>query len=1267
MAFIVYGLLGVLGLPVGAFPMCSIVISVFSVGGRYTSVHVTDRNVFVQILGLETHKYSLLRMLRRLLNFFSNPAPPNPSGDAERDIRGAQVNAGYPYYQWGGQNTGPGGPIVPLQPMFYPFQPHIPNAGGFPAPYHGYLPPPYPAPMMFPPGQGLGYPFQIQGVASANAALSSTEPRGIGTEGKVKEEVREVGPTSMAVQSGKALKEEDPTNDATDWPDGPQRREVPFGLEKRKWKDTKWVWRSSGNVYRNGHTPRCGYVWACSLAITRRAGGLFDQKLGRLHELSRRRSLAGCVNQIWCSQSATRRPTITRSHGMVKLFWSGNTMDTTSILGLQVATCRELKKRPWTNRTWVYSPLEISPALANPRAARYQLSQSQARLGIAPSVATKGGLSILRSLAELQEELKKPFMINSSLHGPVFLMFQTPFMETVLQDSISPGMKKILKRRGLAFEKKYLLHVFDFSASQRGAHAEEFADAIIAMDPRFRSLTAASQEIERNEYLKQAQEAERGCEFHFWQSAERIMSNGALVPQAKSGEFNRISRIHGWLSWWLRPAFASMIFPAVSAIDRTIADQIPTTSNPVEHQHSLLHHAVSVDQDLIPGIKKLFLHVQELESQYSAIKAYSLWSDEARQAFLLLVPKDSFLDGLTYRYDRRLKYMHDSTSLAKFKQDLDLTQTIILNYVIDKWKLVASGDMVVRWNGCRLVLSAFRGPLPLNQRVFNIVSDAQADSNVNLDRVFFENSFKIPDHDGSYVTYELIGRVLFEGNHFTSQLRFGGRAYTYNDIDGKLVPDTDSNLLETRDTRSVFYVYHRSSHKSMTSRTVNEIKLDYERPTIQKLPSSISVHSSTPDAVIQPATSIGPERSPSPVLSNENPPHSHTLPLENSLDLPPICEYTPDAFISCNSCVDLSCWKKIFTDLGDAWCCPECMNTPGGRWDQHIMFQALNRNRLEIYRGKSSRYTKDMGKIKWPMRFHEDANDNGYMNTGIRENLEGSYGAILEIILTQRKHPIIHSRGNAQAMYDVEFEQLFDLYILAGDKSLMNPFLVQLRHDTEAATLDHHHVHLLGSVLFSLVIIRTYLGADSSADDQIFWLSRKLTQHQKQSILPDDPFADAKRGHLIRHLTAPEKAMAASVPGELLGPHAGLLSGLRKQVELAGMDLDLPTGFRLSGARAENGQIYQFFSTTANGLTGGPPFTPRLITHDYQLASTPAFTPAEPAPITPPAVEPPKKTAKRSRQGEASGLRRSTYEESRNNFMQKMPWKDIHSVERKGE
>ena len=83
-------------------------------------------------------------------------------------------------------------------------------------------------------------------------------------------------------------------------------------------------------------------------------------------------------------------------------------------------------------------------------------------------------------------------------------------------------------------------------------------------------------------------------------------------------------KINGWLSWWLRPAFASMIFPACSFVDPAVAEQVPSTSNPAEHQDSLLHHAVGVDQDLIPGAKKLFLHISEIESQYRAIKGEQL-------------------------------------------------------------------------------------------------------------------------------------------------------------------------------------------------------------------------------------------------------------------------------------------------------------------------------------------------------------------------------------------------------------------------------------------------------------------------------------------------------------------------------------------------------------------------------------------------------------------------------------------------------------------
>ena len=67
-----------------------------------------------------------------------------------------------------------------------------------------------------------------------------------------------------------------------------------------------------------------------------------------------------------------------------------------------------------------------------------------------------------------------------------------------------------------------------------------------------------------------------------------------------------------------------MIFPACSFVDPAVAEQVLFTSNPAEHQHSLLHHAVGVDRDLIPGAKKLFLHVSEIESQYRAIKGESL-------------------------------------------------------------------------------------------------------------------------------------------------------------------------------------------------------------------------------------------------------------------------------------------------------------------------------------------------------------------------------------------------------------------------------------------------------------------------------------------------------------------------------------------------------------------------------------------------------------------------------------------------------------------
>ena len=101
-------------------------------------------------------------------------------------------------------------------------------------------------------------------------------------------------------------------------------------------------------------------------------------------------------------------------------------------------------------------------------------------------------------------------------------------------------------------------------------------------------------------------------------------------------------------------------------------------------------------------------------------------------------------------------------------------------------------------------------------QVLNIVSDLRGDSTLQPKRAQLRNMFQVPDKDGSFVTYNLIGRVLYENEHFWSQLQFEGHTYTYNDMkkDGNLIPMMDPHQLEHQDLRSFYYVYHRTSVKS---------------------------------------------------------------------------------------------------------------------------------------------------------------------------------------------------------------------------------------------------------------------------------------------------------------------------------------------------------------------------------------------------------------------------------------------------------------------
>lgn len=190
----------------------------------------------------------------------------------------------------------------------------------------------------------------------------------------------------------------------------------------------------------------------------------------------------------------------------------------------------------------------------------------------------------------------------------------------------------------------------DFSQAQQAAHAEEFANTMMSqltssmggtsamLDPDVRALQHAN-------FVKKVLQYQQGCVTHFQRLAMRIKQDRSLVPTELVNTFDmclmrmlslETSRqeledtftilrtqfpplLSGWLDWWYRRKASEMIFPAsrVDADDFRSTD-IPRTSNPIETQHSLLHHATGTDHDLLSGFEALFRHVKQLEKQYNA-------------------------------------------------------------------------------------------------------------------------------------------------------------------------------------------------------------------------------------------------------------------------------------------------------------------------------------------------------------------------------------------------------------------------------------------------------------------------------------------------------------------------------------------------------------------------------------------------------------------------------------------------------------------------
>ncbi|KAJ6535381.1 hypothetical protein DFH09DRAFT_1091717 [Mycena vulgaris] len=527
---------------------------------------------------------------------------------------------------------------------------------------------------------------------------------------------------------------------AMDWPTGFVWRESVKSRGERKWKHTKWAWRSNGVVQHQGYAAEvrgCLGVFRCGSCqrLTRPKTQASDRRI---------QIQAGCT-----SRTCPVEPPLLHDECEARAFHYNIQRDAETILVWEHSGDHSTHARPPGGRlskaqeTQVDAQVmrkqdasahalrtgdpgpgsvlfpDISDSLAAPGAARYALGQSQARLGITTG-STKGGLAFMSAFADLNNRFSTPFIIDSGLSGPVYLTLQTPFMDEIIREAVEswivdladgPGASRhgfvidgdhsffrqgpllatcafsttsrewtpilyswingldtahhrphfrhifqsIIKHAGDRFTRKLLLCVMDFSGAQRGAHAEEYADTIIGITPGFATLSKEAQAAERRHLVREAEEAEVGCEVHFWRSADHVKKTHSLVPPELANTFEKSLRellsptttserfdavilalkttfpaIKNWVGWWERRSIASMIFPAKSAVDRALAAKVPSTSNPIEHQHSLLHHAVGKDQELLPGIEKIYLHVREMEKKFDAIKAGHFNAGEVR-------------------------------------------------------------------------------------------------------------------------------------------------------------------------------------------------------------------------------------------------------------------------------------------------------------------------------------------------------------------------------------------------------------------------------------------------------------------------------------------------------------------------------------------------------------------------------------------------------------------------------------------------------------
>ncbi|KAF4615780.1 hypothetical protein D9613_012399 [Agrocybe pediades] len=354
-----------------------------------------------------------------------------------------------------------------------------------------------------------------------------------------------------------------------------------------------------------------------------------------------------------------------------------------------------------------------------------------------------------------------------------------------------------------------------------------------------------------------------------------------------------------------------------------------------------------------------------------------------------------------------------------------------------------------------------------------------------------------------------------------------------------------------------------------------------------------------------------------------------------------------------------------------------------------------------------------MGSIRWPIQLSSDAHDNhGYENPTIQTALEAFFYAVSQVLRGQADHPIMklyrewrsetpcHYHGGLRVAAEQRFDQIqrfngfFDIDILPGDQSLIQPFLVDL--DISLKGFDDDDIRrdasMIANILFGIVILRIYLGCPPHCDLQVYWLARRFSSTEKADLVLSNStdMLDAKLGEIHRPRFPEELALLSCVKavgdhkifhrphwqvGAFVGLHANY--GQLNLVMYEDQDRILPHGMV---ATDFDGDPYRFISTSDQGFTGGPPFKSSVRPYFTAIPQLPPPPKPKPAPkkkkpqtekgshtpaeyrmikmsdtVTHAAAEtpiqaessavsetdPPKKPTKRARSSDNGGLRRS--------------------------